>query len=66
MDWLKLLARTVAVTAKRLYDILATYLLFWTLYFAAVSVVLRVFLPVLWRTATSWTRWATTPSCFRM
>jgi hypothetical protein len=48
MNWLKTLGTTIGVTLKRVYDILATYLLFWVLYVTAVALGLHFGLPYVW------------------
>lgn len=48
MGIIKAIGRTFAVTFKRLYDILATYLLFWVLYLASVAVGLHFAFELLW------------------
>lgn len=49
MNGLKLLGKTIGVTLKRIYDILATYLLFWVLYVTAVAIGLHYGLPYVWQ-----------------
>jgi hypothetical protein len=47
VNWFQALVRFIALTTKRIYDILASYLLFWVVYFASVAVVFHVGLELL-------------------
>lgn len=48
MGIIKTIGQTLALTLKRLYDIFATYLLFWVSYLAAVAVALHFAFEALW------------------